>query len=142
MTEKELQTHVDAKRLAEIDTFEKVSEFVEATREHPAIVSKLGLIIKERNGVQKARMILDTKESGVGRLSGKHQRVTLPRLFDAIIRLLYLMSCLPGDASDTMIAFVLDFTQAFKQVPIHSGERKNFCSTAILRGKRRFLVFL
>ena len=142
VTEEELQLHIDAGHLAEFDSYEDLSKFVGATEEDPAILSKLGLIIKERNGVQKARMILDTKESGVGRLSGKYQRVILPRLFDAIIRLLFLMSCMEGEATHAVLAFVLDFTQAFWQIPIRPEERKYYCATAILRGKRRFLAYL
>ena len=91
VTEEELQMHITAGHLAEFDTFEQLSEFVNATPEEPAILSKLGLIIKMKNGVEKARMILDTKESGVGKRTGKHQRVILPRLFDAILRMLFLM---------------------------------------------------
>ena len=42
------------------------------------ILNKLGLIEKVRNGIMKARMILDTKQSGVKTITGQAQRVTLP----------------------------------------------------------------
>ena len=79
-----------------------------------------------KNGIEKARMILDTKESRVGSRIGRHQRVILPRLFDAILLMLFLMSCMTdSDVRDlTLMALVLDFTQAFWQVPIRQEERK------------------
>jgi len=146
-TEKELQLHVDAKHLAEFDTYDELSQFVNATEAEPAVLNKIGLVIKVKhdaagNPVEKARMILDTKESGVGALSGKHQRVMLPRLLDAVLRLLYLMSIAVLDPSKFITTFVLDYTQAFWQIPIAPEERKFFCATAKLRGKRRFLAFL
>ena len=52
------------------------------------------------------------------------------------------MSNIAGDASQLLQAFVIDFTQAFWQVPIKPEERKYFCATAIFRGRRRYLVFL
>ena len=116
--------HVDEGHLAEFDSYQDMAELVGATPEEPAIMNKLGLIIKERNGVQSARLILDTKESGVGKLTGEYQRVILPRLFDAVLRLLFLMSCMTGDACQMVESFVLDFTQAFWQIPIRPEERK------------------
>ena len=75
-------------------------------------------------------------------MSGKHQRVILPRLLDAVLRLLYLMSIAVLDPAKSITAFVLDFTQAFWQIPIAPEERKFFCAMAKLRGKRRYLAFL
>ena len=69
--------------------------------------------MKIKNGVEKARLILDTKQSGVGSGAGRYQRVVLPRLFDAILRMLFLMSCMTGAANEIILAMVLDYTQAF-----------------------------
>ena len=52
------------------------------------------------------------------------------------------MSCIQGDAYKYLWAFVLDYTQAFWQMPIRPEERRYFCATAILRGRRRYLVYL
>ena len=142
VTEEELQAHIDEGHLAEFDSYDELSAFVGGTPEEPAILSKLGLIIKIKNGVEKARLILDTKESGVGSRAGKYQRVILPRLFDAILRMLYLMSCLGGAADTVLMAMVLDFTQAFWQLPIKPEERKYFCTSLVMRGKRRYITFL
>ena len=56
------------------------------------IPNKLGLIVKTRNGITKARMILDTKQSGVKRITSQAQRVILQRLFDAILQILFLLN--------------------------------------------------
>ena len=47
-------------------------------------------------------MILDTKQSGVKTITGQLQRVILPRLFDAILQLLYVL-CLALDGDGTAI---------------------------------------
>ena len=92
------------------------------------ILSKLGLIIKG----PKKRMILDTKESGLKHCAAKHQRVLLPRLLDAVTQALSLMSTLgPGMA---MQWFVLDFGDAFWQIPLDPRERRFFCAKAIVEG--------
>ena len=65
-----VQVHIDAGHLAEFDSYQELNDFVGGTAEEPAILSKFGLIIKERNGIQKARMILDTKATGWGAFLG------------------------------------------------------------------------
>ena len=87
-------------------------------------------------------MILDTKESGVKRITGKFQRVTLPRLLEGVLQLLLMLSYVTTTAAEATAAFVLDFTEAFWQMRIHPSERRYYCATAILRGRRRYLVFL
>lgn len=106
------------------------------------ILNKIELIVKIRNGVSKARMILDTKQSGVKKITGKFQRLTLPRLFDTVIWLLLLTSFVTKTAAEAVSASVLDYTDGFWQVPVRPDERKYFCATAILRGKRRYLAYM
>ena len=133
VTEKELQTHINLKHIVAFDTLEELKTYVGSKR---VILNKIGLIEKIRNGKKKVRMILDTKQSDVKQITGKAQRVTLPRLFDAILQLLALMSLFAGDVG----AFVLDFTNAFWQVPINREEQRFFCATALFttgRGKRK-----
>ena len=107
------------------------------------ILNKLGLISKIRNGVKKSRMILDTKESWVKHATWKTQRIILPRLFDAVLRLLALMA-LYFDAGTipTVASFVLDFTDAFWQMPLLPAEYRFYCATAKLKGVRQYIAFL
>ena len=104
------------------------------------ILNKIGLIIKEKNGKVHKRMILDTKQSKLKECSAKHQRVLLPRLLDAITQALNLMNdCKEDEGMDWM---VLDFSDAFWQVPLDPAERRYFCARVIINGVAKFVVFL
>ena len=102
-------------------------------------MSKIGLIIKERNGGARKRMILDTKRSGLKHCSAKHQRVLLPRLLDAITLGLNLMAtCGKGESMEWR---VLDFSDAFWQVPLHPSGRRFFCAKSTYRVERSVSSF-
>ena len=73
--------------------------------------------------------------------TAKTQRVILPRLFDAVLRLLMLLSMVTS-ADEAIAAFVLDFSDAFWQIPIRPEELRFLCAAAIIQGCRGFLVFL
>ena len=105
------------------------------------ILNKLGLIVKTRNGITKAQMILDTKQSGVKRITSQAQRVTLPRFFDAILQMLYLLSCIEEGSTAGGSAFVLGFSDAFWQTPISLAEQQRFCATGLMDGKRKRIAF-
>ena len=66
----------------------------------------------------------------------------LPRLLDAIMQVLELLS--DPDTSDSfgVSAMVLDFAEAFWQVPLHPAERKFFCGKLTMYGTEQFFVFL
>ena len=125
--------------MAAFDSLDELKTFVGGE----VALNKLGLIVKTRNGVTKARMILDTSQSKVKRASTQSQRVTLPRPFDAILHLLYLMTlsmaCL--GAADCLVSFVLDFSDAFWQTPLSPAEQKHFCATGLINGQRKWIAF-
>ena len=106
------------------DTYNELCKFVGSTR---PILNKHGLIVKTKSGITKARMILDTKQSGVKLITSQGQRVTLPRLFDAIVQLLILQAATTHEM-ESVTAFVLDFSDAFWQIPICPSEQWFFCS--------------
>jgi hypothetical protein len=137
VTESELSQHVAKGHIA---SFNSMAELRERVGGDP-VLSKLGLIIKTRNGKAKARLILDTKQSGIKYVTGKCQRVTLPRLFDAVLRLLSLMALTPSLGGDVS-AFVLDFSDAFWQIPIADIELRFFCVTSLIRSVRKYMVLL
>ena len=66
VTTTEMQTHIDFEHLPEFDTFEELEDFVGGK----PILNKLGVIEKVRNGVTRARTILDTKARVVKRITG------------------------------------------------------------------------
>ena len=134
--EAEVQAHLDKGHLRAFDTLEELREFL---GEDP-ILNKIGLIVKTRNGVTKTRMILDTKVSQLKQCSSKAQRVLLPRLLDAIVQALENYS--KCSLSEGLEWFVLDFSEAFWQVPLEPSERKFFCCRLNIGGKVQYIVFL
>ena len=129
--------HVDEDHVVAFSSVQQLTGFVEGK----PILNKLGLIVKTRNGVTKARTILDTKWSGVKRMTAKAERVTLPPLFDAILRLLFLLAAV-STPDAAVQAFVLGFSVAYWQIPLRDDERKYFCATARIKGRRKYLAFL
>ena len=94
-------------------------------------MSKIGLIIKTRNGVTKAGMILDTKESGVRRVTVKSQRVILPRLLDSVLRILTMIT-IPTSSAEAVSGFMLDFSGACRRIPLKLEEGCFYCATVVL----------
>ena len=135
VTEQEMQAHFDKGHLMAFGTYEELAASINGQ----PVLNKLGLIIKTRNGITKARTILDTKESGVKWITSKTQRVTLSRLLDAVLRMLFLLA-ISTDKGDTVKAFVLNFPDAFWQMPVCPSDRRFFCATAKIKGKRKYLA--
>ena len=121
ITDAELAAHLKKGHIVAFDTYAELAQFVDSDE---PILNKLGLIIKTRNGITKARMILDTKQSGVKRVTSQAPRVVLPRLFDAIIQLLFLLTMVLPSSKEEVGAFVLDFTDALWQILISPAEQK------------------
>ena len=139
ITETEIKAHLAKDHLASFRSIDDLRTFVNGE----PILNKLGLITKVRNGISKTRMILDTKESWVKHATWKAQRVILPRLYDAVLRLLSLMAVFYNSGlAPAVEAFVLDFTDAFWQVPVRPEEHRFYCATATLDGEKRYLAFL
>ena len=138
ITDAELAAHLAKGHLRAFDTHAELADFF---NDDEPIMSKLGLIIKTPNCITKARMILDTKQSGVKRITSQAQRVTPPRLFDAILQMLYLLSCIEEGSTAGVSAFVLEFPDAFRQIPISPAEQKHFCATGLIEGKRKWIAF-
>ena len=141
ITGEEMGKHIEKGHLVAFDKKEQLTGYVEGTPPRTPILNKIGLIVKTRNGTTKVRTILDTKQSGVKRMTTKTERITLPRLFDAVLRLLFLMASVTTPEV-AVNAFVLDFSDAYWQMPLRDDERKYFCATAKIKGKRKYLAFL
>lgn len=133
----DVQKHIAKGHLKSFDSLDDLRVFLGGA---DPILNKIGIISKERAGVVKKRMILDTKVSGLKSRSAKHQRVLLPRLMDAIMQGLSLQSKCNEDQD--MEWFVLDFVEAFWQVPLAPAERRFFCTQLTIDGTVRYLVYL
>jgi hypothetical protein len=67
----------------------------------------------------------------------------MPRLFDAVLRLLALMALYyPSGTVPAVESFVLDFTDAFWQIPLLPAEYRFYCAMAQLKGVRHYIAFL
>ena len=139
ITYAELTAHLAKGHLAAFDTYAELQEFVDCPE---PILNKLGLLVETRNGITKARMILDTKQSGVKRITSQAQRVLLPRLFDAILQGLLVLPRITSGSDSSVSAFVLDFSDAFWQIPIAPSEQQFFCATGFIEGRRKWIAFL
>ena len=133
----DIKHHISKGHLMAFDSEAELRVFLDGQE---PVLNKIGIISKERAGIVKKRMILDTKVSGLKKCSAKHQRVLLPRLLDAVLGGLQLNAKCKN--SEQMEWFVLDFSEAFWQVPLAASERRFFCAKLAIDGKEQFLVFL
>ena len=134
--EREIKAHLQKGHLKSFSSLDELRSFL---GEEP-ILNKIGLIVKSKNGKTKTRMILDTKVSNLKACSRKAQRVLLPRLLDAIVQGLENYSKCEQDES--LDWFVLDFSEAFWQVPLEPSERRFFCCKLVIDGEDKYIVFL
>ena len=90
----------------------------------PPHFSRFGLIAKMKDGKVKKRIILDCLASGLWKRTKRRFRMILPRLTDVVQDLLILLSrCLPHEDVEL---FVVDFCDAFWNVPLAPEERRWF----------------
>ena len=98
------------------------------------------MITEIKDGAVKKRMILDTQASSVKEATQRGQRVLLPRLLDVVYQILFLMN-LAVSASMGLELMVLDFSEAFWQIPLHPDERKFFGAKLTIEGTLRYLLY-
>ena len=103
---------------------------------HEPVLSKIGLIIRERAGKRKVRMVVDSKESGVSGACRKWQLIQLPTILHAVWdHMELLQSSTPGQELEHMIA---DFKDAFFLIPNKHEERRYF----VVQFQNLYYVFL
>ena len=88
------------------------------------ILSKFAVLKKVNNGRVKKRIILDLKQSGVTRCTRQTHRVVLPRASDVVHDILRMLSERQGD--EDIESLVLDFVDAFWNIPLVPDERRHF----------------
>ena len=125
----EILSHLAAGHLR---SYGSIEELANALGEDP-ILSKIRIITRTRAGRTKKRVILDTRESLLRWASEKGQRILLPRLLDAVMQILEHIAPPSSDEYFGISEFVLDFAEAFWQVPLHPSERKLFLREADYR---------
>ena len=95
------------------------------------VLSRLALIKKIRYGKTKLRLVVDSKRSRVSKATRKFERVTLPRVTDAVQDALELLASIlradpEADLNNWFEFFVTDFKDAFFQIPLAAAERHFF----------------
>jgi hypothetical protein len=83
-------------------------------------------------------MILDSKQSGVSKASSLPVRSVLPKVLDLIFDALQQMARLQGVAEEDIWWFVIDFIDAFYQIPLSRRERRLF----VAKFRKQFYVWL
>ncbi|CAK0858261.1 unnamed protein product, partial [Prorocentrum cordatum] len=99
------------------------------------ILSRFGVIRKVKDGKTKSRVILGPRASKVTYATRRTHRVALPRVTDLVSDLLDLMSS--RGFGDDIELLILDFVDAFRNVPLRFDERRHFVG----RVKGECLVF-
>ena len=116
-------------------TWDKVKDFLSG--EEP-VLSKIGLIIRERLGKRKIRMVVDSKESWVARVCRRWQKMELPTHLHAIWDMLELLEHAQPDDGMDLEHMLSDFKDAFFLVPNHRSERRFF----VVLYRSEYYVFL
>ena len=130
----ELQSFIQCEppMLAQFDTLDECREFLQAE----PVLSRFGLIVRNKDGKIKKRIILDEKQSGVTGSTRRTHRLLLPRGSDVTDDNLELSHDLGAD--EEVEQMVLDVRNAFWLVPNKPSERR-FC-VGMVRGK--YVVYL
>ena len=89
--------------------------------------------------MSKHRLILDCKRAGLTRSSRRSERSLLPKVTDAISDVMELSAAPTDDVSlYTMLLGVLDFSDAFRLIPLHKDEMRFFTT----RLQNKYYAFL
>ena len=123
------EAKLEMKRLHDMGYIHRCSTWEEATSYlggTPPVLSKLGLIIKERAGKRKVRLVIDSKQSQVSKASRKFQRIELPKIIHAVWDMLELCQLDHSNPSHELEHMVADFKDAFFLLPNCRAERQFF----------------
>lgn len=119
-----------------LQRFDRLEDLEEELGGQQPVISKFGLVLRERLGIVKRRLILDSKESGITACARKNQRILLPQATDLIFDLLRMRADWADVKGADVEAMVLDVTEAFWTLPLNRRERRYFV------GRLRKIFFL
>ena len=106
-------------------SLQKTRDFLDGELPH---LSRYAIVTRVKGGKVKNRVILDIKQSGVRAVTRRGFRVLLPRTIDAVNGDLELLGlCLHANSVEIGVEMlVLDFIDAFWQLPLRHDERRFF----------------
>ena len=90
------------------------------------MLSRFGIIKRERYGKLKKRVILDVRQSNVKFATTRTHRIPLPRGYDVTLDILGSLGRRPLVSEERFELMVLDFSDAFWCVPLAPSERRFF----------------
>ena len=102
------------------------------------VLSRFGQVTMVRFGKLKRRLILDVKQSRVKEGTRKVHRVPLPRATDVVCDIMDMLYKHPLGTDEQLDLLVLDFVDAFWNVPLLAAERRFFVGKL----RSRYFVFL
>ena len=102
------------------------------------VLSRFGQVTKVRFGKLKRRLILDVQQSRVKEGTQKVHRVPLPRATDVVCDIMDMLYKHPLGTDEQLDLLVLDFVDAFWNVPLLAAERRFFVGKL----RSRYFVFL
>ena len=102
------------------------------------VLSRFGQVTKVRFGKLKRRLTLDVKQSRVKDGTRKVHRVPLPRATDVVCDIMDMLHKHPLGTDEQLDLLVLDFVDAFWNVPLMASERRFFVGKL----RSRYFVFL
>ena len=101
-----------------VDTWEQVVSMVGTD----AKLTQLACIIKNKEGKEKVRLVVDMRRSGINGTMTLLERVVLPRIPDVAKSCDELLKT--SNPDDQLEFFVCDFSDAFYTLKLHDSERK------------------
>ena len=117
--------------------FDSLRQLRRHLRQRPVVPDLIVITKTTAEGV-KQRIIIDLKRSGVSRSSFEFERVMLPWALDLVWDILdSLVDADTDEIEGEPTHIILDFMDAFFQVPIRPRERR----FAVVRHRNRYILF-
>ena len=118
------------------EVFKARSEVRELLGAEP-ILNKLGVVVKYKEGVKKARIIWDLRESLVNKACDPAERVILPRLLDVVTSCISMMR----EGLRPTLA-VADIRDAFHNVPAGKGRKFTVAAASMENDVQHFIAYM
>ena len=109
-------------------------EVTDAVGPH-AKLTKLACIIKQRGDVEKVRLLVDMRRSGINGLMDLRERIVLPRISDVADSLRHIVRD-PRNRGCTPEFMIADFSDAFYTLEVHPDER----GYIVVKGSKGFFL--
>ena len=121
--QQEIKRLIDMGYVHQCNSWREATEYLGGVQ---PVLSKLGLIVKERAGKKKTRLVIDSKQSMVSKASRKFQRMELPTIMHAVWDMLDLCAEESMNPAYQLEHMVADVKDAFLLLPNCQNEWQFF----------------